>query len=35
MLDLLKENLRPSGILFMLGLLTPGTVLLFKPSLAR
>jgi len=35
MLDLLKENLRPSGILFMLALLTPGTALLFKPSLAR
>jgi len=35
MLDFLKENLRPSGVLFMLAVLTPGTVLLFVPSLAR
>jgi len=35
MLDFLKENLRPSGVLFMLALLTPGTVMLFVPSLAR
>jgi uncharacterized SAM-binding protein YcdF (DUF218 family) len=35
MLDFLKENVRPSGILFLLIVLTPGTVLLFMPSLAR
>src|SRR5471032_2964775 len=35
MLDLLKENLRPSHIAFMLVALTPGTALLFVPPLAR
>jgi len=35
MLDFLKENLRPSTVACMLVLLTPGTVLLFVPSLAR
>jgi uncharacterized SAM-binding protein YcdF (DUF218 family) len=35
MLDVLKENLRPTDITFMLLLLTPGTVLLFVPALAR
>ena len=35
MLDFLKENLRPSSVLFMLALLIPGTLLLFLPALAR
>ena len=35
MLDFLKENLRPSHIACVLALLTPGTVLLFVPPLAR
>ena len=35
MLDFLKENLRPAHIACMLVLLTPGTALLFVPSLAR
>ena len=35
MLDFLKENMRPSQIACALALLTPGTVMLFAPSLAR
>ena len=35
MLDFLKENLRPASLGCILLLLTPGTVLLFIPSLAR
>jgi uncharacterized SAM-binding protein YcdF (DUF218 family) len=35
MIDFLKENLRPANIVCMLMLLTPGTALLFVPSLAR
>ena len=35
MLDFLKENFRPSNIVCVLALLTPGTALLFVPSLAR
>jgi len=35
MLDFLKANMRPSNIACILALLTPGTVLLFVPSLAR
>jgi uncharacterized SAM-binding protein YcdF (DUF218 family) len=35
MLDFLKEFLRPSTMACMLALLTPGTALLFVPSLAR
>ena len=34
-LDFLKEFMRPSHLACMLALLTPGTVLLFVPSLAR
>ena len=35
MLDLLKENLRPADITTVLLLLTPGTIMLFVPALAR
>ena len=35
MLDFLKESMRPSHISCVLALLTPGTVLLFVPALAR
>ena len=35
MLDFLKDNLRPANLGCILLLLTPGTVLLFVPSLAR
>jgi uncharacterized SAM-binding protein YcdF (DUF218 family) len=35
MLDFLKENFRPSNVFCILALLTPGTVMLFVPSLAR
>lgn len=35
MLDFLKENLRPGHMTCALALLTPGTVMLFVPSLAR
>jgi len=35
MLDFLKTYMRPSNIACILALLTPGTVLLFVPSLAR
>jgi uncharacterized SAM-binding protein YcdF (DUF218 family) len=35
MLDFLKQNLRPGHIACALALLTPGTVMLFVPSLAR
>jgi uncharacterized SAM-binding protein YcdF (DUF218 family) len=35
MLDFLKENLRPAHLFCILALFTPGTVLLFVPSLAR
>ena len=35
MLDLLKAAMRPSSIACTLALLTPGTVMLFVPSLAR
>ena len=35
MLDFLKENLHPADITFILLVLTPGTVLLFVPSLAK
>ena len=35
MLDFLKQTLRPSSIACMLALLTPGTAMLFVPSLAR
>jgi uncharacterized SAM-binding protein YcdF (DUF218 family) len=35
MIDFLKENLRPAHIACVLALLTPGTALLFVPSLAR
>ena len=35
MLDALKENLRPADITTVLLLLTPGTIMLFVPALAR
>lgn len=35
MLDFLKENLRPANMACALALLTPGTVMLFVPSLAK
>jgi uncharacterized SAM-binding protein YcdF (DUF218 family) len=35
MLDFLKDNMRPSYISCTLALLTPGTVMLFVPSLAK
>jgi uncharacterized SAM-binding protein YcdF (DUF218 family) len=35
MFDFLKENLRPSSIACIVALLTPGTILLFVPSVAR
>ena len=35
MVDFLKESMRPSSISCVLALLTPGTLLLFVPSLAR
>ena len=35
MLDFLKANLRPAHLACVLALLTPGTIMLFVPSLAR
>ena len=35
MLDFLKDNLRPSHLSLMLGLLAPATAMLFVPALAR